>query len=105
MVARHSRKTLSSLPASAINSQSPWSEYYTIWQLVTSAFCQTLSQSQSKMTKMMFNIGWWNRLLSQTNYSAADTLGISPNPTLRQHYNKKSLGFLQEQLRQLDEKI
>jgi tRNA dimethylallyltransferase len=42
--------------------------------------------------------GFYHKQITQP----ADSLNIAPNPTLRQHLEKKSLGFLQEQLKQLD---
>jgi len=75
-----------------------------IWQTWSPAhFAKLYHNLKAKMTEddvliLVGGTGFYHKQIIQP----ADTLGISPNPTLRQQLNKKSLGFLQEQLRQLD---
>ncbi len=75
-----------------------------IWQAWSPAHFAKLYQNlKAKMTEndvviLVGGTGFYHKQISQP----ATTLGVSPNPTLRQQLNKKSMGFLQEQLKQLD---
>lgn len=75
-----------------------------IWQEWSPAHFAKLFQSISKkMTEKDFLIlvggtGFYHKQITQP----AATLNIAPNPTLRRQLEKKSLAFLQEQLRQID---